>query len=309
MTELCISGQIIKLASPFAAGKHWFNAGIAKFHGKTVLMSRVARVPSMMALSELGDDYQPRETQLIPRMGGDCIPEDPRLVSINGHLSVFYVGILDGANCATFHADIDQDYRVLRKERLNVAGIPDAPVSDGAAPGLKQQKNWVPFFKGGRLHAVYSHDPFIVIAKSNSGRWGLVYRGDGLKWDFGLIRGGTPPVKRGDLWYSFFHSARFEQSEGGETVKVYHCGCCTFDDSFHVLSMTRRPILSADPDRHSHPWYGGGSIAALFPCGALLSGDNWLISYGWLDTQNRIAEIPCSALDEYLSPLVGESKC
>ena len=65
--------------------------------------------------------------------------------------------------------------------------------------------------------------------------------------------------------------------------------------------MTCEPIMGGHADCYTQPW-DPGHIAACFPCGAIRRGDNFLVSYGWLDAETRIAEIPIAEIDARLEP-------
>ena len=56
--------------------------------------------------------------------------------------------------------------------------------------------------------------------------------------------------------------------------------------------MTPEPVLSGNPQQYTEPWNPGGRISACFPCGALVRGDSWLVSYGWLDSECGSPKFP-----------------
>jgi predicted GH43/DUF377 family glycosyl hydrolase len=80
-----------------------------------------------------------------------------------------------------------------------------------------QEKNWMPFEHEGELLAVYSIAPHVILQLDLSDREVIacrrIHRSD---WDvshyhrhFGEPRGGAPPVRIGNVYYSFFQSHYF----------------------------------------------------------------------------------------------------
>jgi hypothetical protein len=57
MNELKIPGRILQPRCPWGVGHHWLNAGIARAWGKRVIMYRVNRMPSLLAVSVLDEHW------------------------------------------------------------------------------------------------------------------------------------------------------------------------------------------------------------------------------------------------------------
>ena len=80
-------------------------------------------------------------------------------------------------------------------------------------------------------------------------------------------------------------------------IKVYYAGCLTFDGNWEPMEITNEPVLAGSRRTTSRPVWTDRGISAVFPCGAVLSGDHWLLSYGYLDEDLRIASFSMSDLD------------
>lgn len=294
MRELLIPGEIFRPKFPWGPGSdggYWLNPGIAKIWGKTIIVYRLNRMPSVLVLSVLGDDLEVVESRhLFELSANGVIPEDPRLFVDGDRLGVFFVGIYDNPSCAMYRAEIDSTYQVMSKKRMAYNDGSPERMFIRAYTGVVQQKNWVPFFHDGKLLSIYDHAPFTIITHDGS-EAALHHAGPNLRWRYGAIRGGAPPVKRDGLWYSFFHSSTEHRAKDGRPVKVYYVGCYSFDDNFEIKAMTPEPIMAGHPDCYSDPWAFNCHLSAVFPCGVLSDDAGWLLSYGYLDAHVRFARI------------------
>ncbi len=282
--ELLLPGKVRTISPPL--GTHCFNGGLVAAWGKLLTVYRVNRRPSLLAISELDDVFEAVETKLLwDTWDPILIPEDPRVILHGQELFVFWTGV----NGVTFDAaticqgTIDADYCLTSKSPCwyQHAG--------------KIEKNWLPFVHKGQLHCIYWHDP-LTILRFEGGAWRLVYvREEEIRWQYGTIFGGAPPVWRNGLWYVFFHSARHEANK----VKVYYAGCYALDASWNLVGITEEPILAGSARSYTKPWSANDpGVSAVFPCGAVARGGDWLISYGYLDSELRIAAVPQAAVDE-----------
>jgi predicted GH43/DUF377 family glycosyl hydrolase/GR25 family glycosyltransferase involved in LPS biosynthesis len=156
------------------------------------------------------------------------------------------------------------------------------------------EKNWA-FFEAGdsSLCCVYSIEPHVVLRVEGEHAYEIGRTSGGLRWDFGQLRGGAPPVRVGDEYYHWFHGARLESS-GYYTLGVY-----TFSAQppFQVTRFAPRPLLE--------PEMRPGEKPVVFPCGAMLRDGRWLVSYGHNDRSSRIAEFDGAAVERALQPVVA----
>lgn len=174
----------------------------------------------------------------------------------------------------------------------------------------RNEKNWLWFYHDGRAHCVYMTQPHEVVrfwdGLSEPER---VYKTDGVSdrwWRFGHPRGGTPPVRIGDEYWSFFHSSTRWAESPTPGRNRYHMGAYAFEAKppFKITRFSRYPILTGSP---KDPWSPNQPLV-IFPCGALLKDGTWLVSMGVNDMASAWIEIPHSDLEK-LTPIYGEEAC
>ncbi len=210
-------------------------------------------------------------TQLLAR------GEDPRAVVLGSRLLLFYCVIdrdaedrVCGSTMLLSEFEIDGDtLRPVASFQLPKNPIGLAQPGDRAAAW---EKNWVPFaVSATEVALIYSHEPWHVLVldcnpATNARRFTAHHTGPALRWRYGQVRGGTPPVPFGDdQLITFFHSSLVVGSR-----KVYLVGACTFDRAapHRPRRFTRDPLLAA-PYRsgaHRFGWRFAGSV--VFPLGA-----------------------------------------
>ena len=302
-SELRIDGRVIEIESPFPK-ERCFNPGMIDIWGKTLLIYRVCRTPSRLAASILNVDCTLGETRLLSGLSSPTlIPKDPRLVALpNGRLGVWFAGHVHRLDTGMFYAELDERLWVRELLRLDYADPMEYLLNPYALAGVRCQRNWVPLDGEGRSLCIYNHDPLTVLER-NGVDMRMIHHGPPIRWEYGAVRGGTPLLWHDDRWYSFFHSSRFEPDIEGVLVKVYYVGCYTLSADFSLLGMTPEPIMGGHVDRWNIPWEDGQRVAAVFPCGAVPRGDSWLLSYGWMDSEIRLTEIPMAAVEERLRPV------
>ncbi len=207
--------------------------------------------------------------------------EDPRAVVLGTRLLLFYCVIDRDAEdrvCGStmMLSEYEIDSTPAGDTLRPVAGfqLPKNPIG-AARPGdtaAAWEKNWVPFAVSPTAVAlIYSHEPWQVLVldcnpAASTRRFSASHAGPALRWRYGQVRGGTPPVPFGPgRWITFFHSSQVVGSR-----KVYFVGACVFGQEapFQPLLVTRDPLLAA-PYRsgaHRFGWRFAGSV--LFPLGA-----------------------------------------
>jgi hypothetical protein len=81
----------------------------------------------------------------------------------------------------------------------------------------KCQKNWVPFSENGKLFAIYSHHPLIILELNIETGKEKVILEKFSNYDLSPIRGSSVPVKYKDEWYMVVHEVVEK-----DTRKYYH---------------------------------------------------------------------------------------
>jgi predicted GH43/DUF377 family glycosyl hydrolase len=171
--------------------------------------------------------------------------------------------------------------------------------------GKRIEKNWTFFFYKGRLHLIYKTHPLEIHkldfyldpqTVTMTDRKEFPYS-DNYKniWEFGHLRGGSCPVMFEGEYLKVFHSS-FDASDTKR--RIYVSGFMTFEMTppFRVTRMTRLPVLFGSSCDQNMSWMP----LVAFPCGAVLEGDDLLISCGVNDCFNAIVKF---SRDEILNRL------
>jgi hypothetical protein len=152
------------------------------------------------------------------------------------------------------------------------------------------EKNWLWFEHDRKPHLVYTTDPKHVVVEFHPDlTWpNIEYSTVSFShlWRHGQARGGTPPVRVGDEYWTFFHSSTPWLSK----KRRYHMGALCFEAKppFAIKRATPLPILSGS--KHDE-WHQGLPLV-VFPCGALIKNGVWLVTMGINDCCSAWIEIP-----------------
>ena len=242
--------------------------------------------------------------RLDTEMQPSCVPLqiiehgiDPRLVRVGGRLQVFYamierdsVGQINGSSMAVAEFGILGDDWIQGKSFQ----LPKHPINNILPRNAQHnwEKNWVPFAidrspnddtegSGHGIGLIYSHDPWYVITldvDSERPRFENFYGAPGIQWDFGTIRGGTPPVPYDDdHLVTFFHSAQLIGSRN-----VYSVGACVFvaERPYTPISVTSDPLLIAPYSSGSHRFGWRSAVSVVFPLGAERTAEGYRLLCG-----------------------------
>jgi hypothetical protein len=160
------------------------------------------------------------------------------------------------------------------------------------------EKNWLWFFHQDKLHMVYSFSPHVVSRFSLDGKFEQEYKTveELADWDYGTIRGGTPPIQtdEGSEYLSFFHSSLPDE----KYHRRYYMGAYTFESQppFRITRMTKEPLLAGS----SQDAMSKDKPIVVFPCGSRLKCGKWLVSMGVNDLSSAWIEIPHDDLEPLL---------
>lgn len=223
----------------------------------------------------------PRKTWRCP--GVSVGREDPRLFRHKGRLHCAFIGVEPTRTNQCF-ARLNDDRTVDDAWQVNV------PERRG------WEKNWSMFEVDGDLYAVYLTHPFHTVVRIDCERATIVHREPNwFPWDGGELRGGAPPVRVGDEFWSFTHDR--VDINGMPTYRMH---LYTFDAAppFAPRRMVREPILIAD--RTTKP---AGVACCVFPCGAVRVGDDWIVSMGVHDRWTELRKFSHAELDRRLQPV------
>lgn len=235
---------------------------------------------------------------------------DARVIRLRDRVFLFYIRIEraeDGriAGCGVVLAE----YQVRNDTwtMLEAFQLPKQPIQREAGPDTlpNWEKNWVPFaIDDDRIGLIYSHDPWDVLvmhaAPGEPRRLETVFSGPPLQWDYGTIRGGTPPVPYDDgQLITFFHAS---QQMGSSNV--YSVGACVFRDKppYTPVLVTAEPLLVAAycANASRFAWTFRGSV--VFPLGCEPDGDGFDLLCGRDDGEIATFTVRRDELASRLSP-------
>lgn len=267
-----------------------FNPSLVEWRGHTLLATRKGWTRSRIYLTELGADLKPTGAPVELKLAHPLAKvgqEDPRLMVFGDRLQLWFVGVeLHKGQTRTHQlvADLDEDL-----QPVNVW----AP--QYAHRQYPREKNWSPFVApDGNLCSVYSISPHVVLCHRGT----IAEEVARVPWfpvlgGYGHLRGGAPPVRVGDEYYHFFHTMTWDAEL---KHKKYALGVYTFDATF-PFAPKRGPVILKTPPADRPGWYA----SVVFPCGALLRGDEWLVSYGVHDHRYEIGRWSRAEVDAALA--------
>lgn len=272
-----------------------FNCSLIEHRGELLMAYRAGWFNSRIWIVQFDHRYQPVAN--IPVNINHPLAfnssEDPRLFSHDGNLWLAFCGAVptnEGVQANQLLARLD--------DGLQVAEYIAPLYSRRTYP---MEKNWTYFAQEGKLHCIYSINPHRILRLDGDRANDVSETAAIFPWAGGLLRGGACPVRRGDEYYVFFHGAK-DAVAGGD--RLYTMGAYTFDVNppFAVKRITPFPILV--PTEKEKP--AGLRAKVVFPCGALVRNDEWIVSYGLHDTFCELAFFGLDKLESALQPVEQE---
>jgi predicted GH43/DUF377 family glycosyl hydrolase len=228
--------------------------------------------------------------------------EDARLFSYNGRVFLIYNDNIDVSASwerrDMFIAELYDEkgsfslstpMRLIYKEKYNAQ---------------LWQKNWVPFEWNRTLFISYVLNPHEVLYLNlKNGECYLSHlTSPPIHWEFGTLRGSTPPLLIDGEYLAFFHSGTITAlpSAPDETMWYYFMGAYTFSAAppFEITRMTPSPIMH-DSFYTKTDYYK----KVVFPGGFVDAGSSFYVAYGKDDREIWIATIDKSALKKALVPI------
>ncbi len=166
------------------------------------------------------------------------------------------------------------------------------------------QKNWVPFEWKGKLFMIYSINPHeILFPNLMTGSCYHCYdTWAPLEWNFGALRGSTPPLLIEGEYLAFFHSSAVVASPASWDMNLWHyfMGAYTFSATppFQITKISPKPIVAEGFYTPS-----GYEKRVVFPGGFVISDSIIYVAYGKDDSEIWIASLDKEALMRSLIPI------
>lgn len=226
--------------------------------------------------------------------------EDPRAVTIAGRVMISVTSFTTKGNSVTSYPHQLIGAVASDGWRINPCYDPIYGTNGGScATCTGHEKNWLWFEHDGVPMFVYSNYPHVVVEMPDYMTTSRIHKTEVKNpyWMHGEIRGGTPPVRIGDEYLSFFHSSLPWIGH----KRRYHMGAYCFEAKppFKITRSSLLPILSGS---RNDPWVQGLPLV-VFPCGSLLRNGEWLVTLGVNDCESAWIKIPHERLMETMKKI------
>lgn len=285
---------------------HAFNPSIIRWEGKLLLSFRevieviTPSVPcaaeSIIGLVFLDEEFNPEgEVYILDLESKFSRPDDARLVKIGDSIFVLYSDNTDEviSDCGFrmwMGKLLYEEGKFVLKNKEKLAYFEGEQAS-------RREKNWVPFDYKNHLCLAYSlipHRIFLPLPGTEC-CFTLAETNNHFEWKWGEPRGGTPALKVGNHYLSFFHSSIDLKTvhSDGEKVPHYFIGAYLFSASppFEITHVSTKPIIEKG-------FYSGAKytpywkpVCAVFPCGILVEGIDVVMTYGRQDHEVWIGKM------------------
>jgi predicted GH43/DUF377 family glycosyl hydrolase len=289
---------------------HAFNPSIIRWNGR-LLMSFRTYHPETGATNEVGlvylnEAFEPvGSPKLVQFRESDpnCLlkKQDPRLFEVDGELLLIY------------NNSIKDEVRRMLAAKVELEG--DEFVGHSITgffdfEGQKEtrsEKNWVPFDYGGRLHLAYSLLPHKILSPVDGSSFceSVASTLSPIRWNWGVLRGGTPALKENGEYLAFFHSPKnlaTEHSEG-KLMLHYFIGAYTFstEPPFEITKISPKPIIGKN--FYTGPAYKTWKpLRVVFPGGFIADEMFIWLFYGRQDHEIWVAKLDKKELLRSLIP-------
>lgn len=271
-----------------------YNPSIIRFNGKLLLSYRFheTTLKTKLGIAELDEKFTVLSTQVLD-MDEDASAEDGRLFQYGDGLYMMFTV----SHFPSFPASQMKIAKLSKPDKWRISDKLDYWLPDRQTT----EKNHLPLIHDGALNIIYHHN-----LKQDDGLNQIVLtpsikremKTPALRWPWGEIRGGTPPIAfKGaggtpfcDRLISFFHSSL--TNEMPPTTHRYCIGCVILkaEPPFQMLQVSKRPIL-----RGSEIGGDEGRFHfkknVVFAAGAIECDGGWMISVGVNDCQSLMVKI------------------
>lgn len=284
---------------------HWNNGYLMSFRIKNSLDGS-----TRIGLIQLDENFNPASIPQVVEVSVDySLPpprtQDPRLFTIGNDLFMVFNDMVNIA---------PKGIRRMFAARLEFDGVqflvrhPDILLHYEMEITNRDEKNWVPFDYNGKLLLAYSISPHHILKPIfGKKKCETIAATKGkIAWNWGILRGGTPALKVGNEYLSFFHSAKdltTLQSNGSHMVH-YFMGAYTFNQHppFNLTKISKSPIIGKQ--FYSGPAHNTWKpLRVIFPGGFVVDENCIWIAYGRQDHEIWIVKLDKKGLLDSLIPV------
>lgn len=266
-----------------------FNPSICRVRGKLILLVRQA------VLNESGNTSKNRIIRYALNESLQCVSEgvelklddsthdieDARCFTDGmGGIWVSFGILANGKSHQTF-AMLDEDWNVEYVWHPEYGANTTNPKDQKG-----HEKNWTWFYQDG-FNCSYHLDPHTVFKyDGNKVTDQFITQGPQKQWTYGRPSGSTTAMHVGDYFYALFHS----HLPWHRARRRYYVGAYKFEAKppYRIVGITKEPILWGSENDPSKP----NRHCCLFPSGAIMENDEWLVTAGWNDESCLWFRIP-----------------
>lgn len=297
---------------------HAYNPSIIRWQGSLLLSFRItpsskSKFDSILGLIWLDEQFNPiGEPQLLEtqdkQTGIPSRSEDARLLAIDNQLWIVYSDnrdpIITRGGFRVYMAQLEQ-----HGQHFSIRNIECLSKFEGESKD-RREKNWVPFDYQGHLLLAYRLNPHRILRPLiGSGKCETFASSEGnIQWNWGELRGGTPALRVGDQYLSFFHSyadLATLQSDG-KIMPHYFMGAYTFnlDPPFAITAISPEPIVAKT--FYKGPIYQPywKPVRVVFPCGFIDDDAYIWVAYGRQDHEAWLVKLDKQKLLQSLLPVI-----
>jgi predicted GH43/DUF377 family glycosyl hydrolase len=234
--------------------------------------------------------------------------QDPRLITISDRLYITYTDMIADA----LSRDIRRMYiaEIYYDGEYFYTGDPECLTAFEGEQPQRWEKNWTPFDYNNNLMLIYTPIPHRILRPiSGTGTCETIASSwASVQWAWGQLRGGTPALKVGDEYLSFFHSSKNMRTthSAGKNITHYFMGAYTFSSEppFKITRISSNPIVGKK--FYNGPTYKTWKpLRVVFPCGFIPDDKYLWVTYGRQDHEMWIAKLDKKGLFESLLPVTS----
>ena len=290
-----------------------FNPSIIRWKGRLLMAFRTyhpkLRSTNEIAYVYLNEKFNPEgEPKFLKFRYPDplCLNkrQDPRLLAADGKLYVIYNNAVKGEVRRMLVGVVETDGDDLIVNQVQCLFHFDAEREQ------RSEKNWVPFDYKGRVHLAYSLVPHRILSPLNglNACETIASSLAAVKWNWGVLRGGTSALLEGGQYLAFFHSSKSmaTQHSKGRSIPHYFMAAYTFsaEPPFHLTSMSPEPIVGKN--FYKGPAYKTWKpLRVVFPGGYVADEKYIWVLYGRQDHEIWVAKMDKKGLLDSLIPVAS----
>jgi hypothetical protein len=248
-TTAVVENPPLTIGLPHDVGGNPFNNSIVFWHGRWLMTYRRS---TNLFIIELSNNFESIGKAML--LIKNAI--DGRLCILNGNLYCSYSSLERDARCHMHICKLDDNLNVTFDKHFN-------PIK------AHWEKNWVFCSLDGEIFCIYDYQPALTVWRMNEDfEIANTITRDPISWEYGTIRGNTPPILiNGDL-VMIVHS---KINRG-----LYVNAVLRMTKSFDLLSVQKIDI---------------DDFGIVFPCGLAERHGGYFVSYGIDDRACRVREV------------------